>query len=82
IAGNVRLAITENQQFSQLNPDSPCDGVQNACIQGDFAQCDGAKFLPVGCAGGSQCFSLPLVNKEGTSITCTTAEDAARRMNA
>ena len=82
IAGNVQLAITENQQFNQLKANSPCNANQISCIQGDLAQCVGGKFLTTACAGGSQCFSLPLVNKVGTSVTCTTAEDAARRMNA
>lgn len=82
IEGNVQLAITENQQFNQLKPNSPCDAGQISCVQKYLAQCVGGEFLTTACAGGSQCFSLPLVNKVGTSVTCTTAEDAARRMNA
>jgi len=81
IAGNVPLAITENQQFNQLKSNSPCNVGQTSCIQGDLAQCVGGEFVTTACAGRAQCFSLPLVNKVGTSVTCTTAEDAARRMN-
>jgi len=82
IAGNVQLAITENQQFNQLNANSPCDAGQTSCIKKDLAQCVGGEFVITPCAGGLTCFSLPLVNSVGTSITCTTEEDAALRMNA
>ena len=34
------------------------------------------------CAGGTQCFALPLVNKAGTSLACTTQPDAASRIQA
>ncbi|KAG0123981.1 hypothetical protein HOY82DRAFT_456177, partial [Tuber indicum] len=71
-----------NQKFNQLNANSPCVDGQDSCVEGAFARCVGGEFLTTECAGGLQCFSLPLVNKEGTSITCTTEEDAARRMNA
>ncbi|RPA97612.1 hypothetical protein L873DRAFT_1595395, partial [Choiromyces venosus 120613-1] len=79
---NVQLAITENQQFNQLNANSPCNAGQTSCIKGELAQCVGGKFVTTACAGGLKCFALPLVNKVGTSVTCTTEEDAARRMNA
>jgi len=82
IEGNVQLAITQNQQFSQLNAESPCDAGETSCIEGELAQCVGGEFVTTACPGGLQCFALPLVNSPGTSVTCTTEEDAARRMNA
>lgn len=57
------------------------DGDQ-ACIDGGFAQCVGGKFAVTQCAGGTKCIALPLVNKPGTSITCTTEADATARIEA
>ena len=34
------------------------------------------------CAGGTQCFVLPLVNKPGTSVACSTEADKAARFAA
>ena len=45
-------------------------------------QCVGGKFVISGCATGTKCFALPLVNKAGTSIACTTEEDATARFAA
>ncbi|PWW74251.1 hypothetical protein C7212DRAFT_141661, partial [Tuber magnatum] len=71
-----------NQQFNQLNANSPCAADQTSCIKEDLAQCVGGEFVTTACPSGLLCFSLPLVNSPGTSVTCTTEEDAARRMNA
>lgn len=55
---------------------------QQACVNGGFAQCVGGVFETTACAGGTQCFALPLVNKAGTSIACTTEADAEARIAA
>jgi hypothetical protein len=41
----------------------------------------GGKFVIVGCSAGTQCFALPLVNKQGTTITCATQKDAEERIS-
>ncbi|ETW76838.1 hypothetical protein HETIRDRAFT_328638 [Heterobasidion irregulare TC 32-1] len=71
-----------NAQFATLTAASPCQDGAQACVGGAFAQCVGGKFVTTSCAGGAQCFALPLVNKAGTSITCSTEADAAQRIAA
>lgn len=53
-----------------------------ACIGTGFAQCVNGKFVVTSCGATLTCAALPLVNKPGTSITCTTAADAAARIQA
>lgn len=57
------------------------DGDQ-ACVDGGFAQCISGKFVVQACSGGLTCVALPLVNKAGTSIACTTQADALARIAA
>ncbi|KAI0079860.1 hypothetical protein K474DRAFT_1639074 [Panus rudis PR-1116 ss-1] len=72
-----------NAQFASLTADSQCNDGDNACLSdGSFAQCVGGKFISTPCSGGTQCFALPLVNKAGTSIACTTQGDAEARIAA
>ena len=71
-----------NAQFSTLSASSPCKDGDQACVKGGFAQCVGGKFAITPCSGGTQCFALPLVNKAGTSITCSTNADAQTRIAA
>jgi hypothetical protein len=75
-------AQQENAKFATLTADTSCTEGENACVQGGFAQCVGGTFAIQPCSGGLQCFSLPLVNKAGTSIACTTQDDAAARIAA
>ena len=60
-----------NADFAKLTADSPCTDGENACVNGGFSQCVGGKFQTTQCAGGTSCFALPLVNKPGTTITCS-----------
>ncbi|KAK0229472.1 hypothetical protein EDD85DRAFT_129358 [Armillaria nabsnona] len=71
-----------NAQFASLTASSPCTDGDEACVNGGFAQCVGGQFTITQCAGGTQCFALPLVNKAGTSIACTTQADADSRIAA
>lgn len=71
-----------NAQFETLTASSPCTDGQNACVQGNFAQCVAGKFTTMPCSGGLSCVALPLVNSPGTSITCDTQADAAARISA
>ena len=66
--------------LQSLSANSPCQDGENACVNGDFAQCVGGKFTASPCAGGTKCFALPLVLSRGTSITCDTEADAAARI--
>ncbi|KAI0681839.1 hypothetical protein C8Q76DRAFT_637387 [Earliella scabrosa] len=71
-----------NAQFKTLSKDSSCADDDQACIEGGFAMCVGGKFVNMGCAATTQCFALPLVNKPGTSLACTTESDALARIAA
>ncbi|KAI0742095.1 hypothetical protein C8Q80DRAFT_1197948 [Daedaleopsis nitida] len=71
-----------NAKFKSLTADSSCSDGDQACIDGGFAMCVGGKFANVGCSAPTQCFALPLVNKAGTSLACTTESDALARIAA
>ncbi|TEB39112.1 hypothetical protein FA13DRAFT_443084 [Coprinellus micaceus] len=79
---NGQDAIALNNKFAGLNANSPCQAGENACVNNGFAQCVGGKFVVQGCAPGTICAALPLVNAPGTSITCTTAADRDARIAA
>jgi len=80
-AQNGKDAVALNAQFASLTAASTCTDGQQACVGGGFAQCVGGKFEVTSC-GATQCFALPLVNKAGTSIACTSPQDAAARIAA
>ncbi|KAJ7456468.1 hypothetical protein FB451DRAFT_1143079 [Mycena latifolia] len=79
---NGQAAIALNDQFKTLTPDSPCTAPQDACVNQQFAQCVGGKFVLQPCAATTICAALPLVNSAGTSITCTTQADLDARIAA
>src|SRR5215210_4378975 len=66
--------------FKSLTPNSPCQDGNNACIKDQFAQCVNGKFVLTSCSGNLKCVVLPLVNKPGTSITCSTEQDQLNRI--
>ncbi|CAG8733965.1 5469_t:CDS:2, partial [Ambispora leptoticha] len=60
---------------------SPCNPGENACINGQFAQCSGKnQWSLTKCNAGLTCCALPLRNKPGTSVACDTKEDQAARI--
>lgn len=77
---NGKDAQMLNAMFSTLTPNSSCTDGQDACVSGGFAQCVGGKFAITQCSSGLMCAALPLVNKPGTSIACTTLQDALTRI--
>ncbi|CAL1715639.1 unnamed protein product [Somion occarium] len=79
---NGQDAQALNAKFATLSTDGTCTDGDSACVEGGFAQCVGGKFVINPCAGGLQCFALPLVNKAGTSLTCDTQADAEARIAA
>ncbi|KAF9054389.1 hypothetical protein BJ165DRAFT_1338404 [Panaeolus papilionaceus] len=83
---NGRAAQALNARFATLAKGSPCTVGENACTEGEFAQCPPAAdgnnvFVSTPC-NGLTCAALPLVNSPGTSITCTTLDDARTRIAA
>ena len=79
---NALSAQKLNAHFSTLTSSSSstsCSEGDQACVDGAFAMCVGGKFVSMGCAAPTRCFALPLVNKAGTSLACTTQEDAEAR---
>ncbi|KAG6831037.1 hypothetical protein H0H87_006345 [Tephrocybe sp. NHM501043] len=79
---NGKDAKALNDKFASLTASSTCTDGEQACVASGFAQCVGGKFTITQCAGGTICAALPLVNKAGTSITCTTAADRDARIAA
>jgi len=75
-------AQQENAKSSTLDANSPCDEGETTCVGSDLGQCSGGKFIITQCAPTTRCFVLPLVNKRGTSPSCTTEGDAAARIAA
>lgn len=71
-----------NAGFEKLSASDPCKAGDMACIDDKVAQCTAQGWQLTACAGGTKCVALPLVNKEGTSITCDTEEDAVARFEA
>ncbi|KAF8720439.1 hypothetical protein AX14_010958 [Amanita brunnescens Koide BX004] len=79
---NGKKAQAQNAAFASLTPDSSCTAGPNACVQGNFGQCVGNKYVTTPCGATTKCFALPLVNSAGSSVTCTTPDDAKARIAA
>ncbi|KAH9989941.1 hypothetical protein BJV77DRAFT_948011 [Russula vinacea] len=77
---NGQEAQALNRKFQSLTASSSCSSGEQACVQGQLAQCVSGKFVLAPCASTLQCVALPLVNKPGTSITCDTQQDAEARI--
>lgn len=82
VGKNGQDAIAQNDKFQSLTADSSCEDGENACVNSQFAQCVGGKFVLTPCGGGTICAALPLVNSDGTSVTCTTQQDLDARIAA
>ncbi|KAI0259465.1 hypothetical protein BC834DRAFT_974269 [Gloeopeniophorella convolvens] len=79
---NGKDAQALNAKFAGLTASSACQDGEQACVNGAFAQCVSGAFQATSCAAPTKCFALPLVNKAGTSVTCTTDADATARIAA
>jgi hypothetical protein len=75
-------AIALNNKFKDLTATSKCTDGENACVKNQFAQCVGTTFVLTSCGTNEICAVLPLVNKAGTSVTCTTQDDLDARIKA
>ncbi|EJD00761.1 uncharacterized protein FOMMEDRAFT_88318, partial [Fomitiporia mediterranea MF3/22] len=82
LLANGRDAQALNAKFATLTAGDSCSDGENACVGTKFAQCTGGTWSVNDCAGGTQCFALPLVNSRGTSVTCDTENDALARIQA
>ena len=63
---NGQEAQALNRKFQSLTAGSSCTSGEQACVQGQLAQCVNGKFVLAPCASTLQCVALPLVNKPGT----------------
>jgi len=79
---NGQDAIALNEKFKGLKEGDSCQDGEAACTGTKFAQCVGGKFVATACAPGTICAALPLVNRPGTSIACTTQADVDARIAA
>ncbi|OBZ68126.1 hypothetical protein A0H81_11739 [Grifola frondosa] len=70
-----------NAKFETLSATSSCTSGDQACINGQFAQCANGNFVLTPCSAGLKCVALPLVLKPGTSIACDTPADASARIS-
>lgn len=81
---NGKDAQKLNASFKGLKATDSCTDGQQACIDQDgasaFALCANGSWVLTKCAGGLQCFALPLVAKPGTSVTCDTQDNALSRI--
>lgn len=63
---NGQDAQALNKKFQTLSTSSSCNTGEQACVQGQLAQCVDGKFVMTPCASTLQCVAVPLVNKPGT----------------
>jgi hypothetical protein len=63
---NGQDAQALNKKFQGLSASASCNAGEEACVQGQLAQCVNGKFVMTPCAATLQCVALPLVNKPGT----------------
>ncbi|GBE78481.1 hypothetical protein BKA93DRAFT_537108 [Sparassis latifolia] len=79
---NGEKAIALNNQFKTLTANSSCTSGDIACVNSEFAQCVNGQYVLHSCGTTLICAALPLVNSEGTSVTCTTQGDLDARIAA
>jgi len=78
-AGQAAVAL--NAQFASLTASSSCTAGQDACVNGQFAQCVNGAFVTTACAAGTICAALP-TTQSAPLVTCTTQEDLTQRIAA
>ena len=80
LLANGQEAQKLNAKFANLSKDSPCSAGEIACVDDAFAQCVEGQFVTISCGATNICAALPLVNSRGTSVTCTSRQDAEDRI--
>jgi len=79
LLNNALEAQKLNAQFQTANTATgPCNNGDTTCVQGAIATCVNGQFdTSQGlCPANQQCFALPSVNSNGTTITCTSEKIA------
>ncbi|KAJ3935776.1 MAG: hypothetical protein NXY57DRAFT_865217, partial [Lentinula lateritia] len=79
---NGLMAQAQNAAFAAMTENSTCTIGQDGCVNGAFAQCTDSTFSLTPCSAGLSCFALPLLNSNGTSISCDTEADVEARIQA
>ncbi|KAI9090483.1 hypothetical protein DFS34DRAFT_637535 [Phlyctochytrium arcticum] len=77
---NGRAAQTADNAKTGLSANSACTDGTSTCVGNSFGQCVGGKFLLTACPATLACQVLPLVNKEGTSVACSSDTDKNSRI--
>ncbi|KAI8923051.1 hypothetical protein BC831DRAFT_473011, partial [Entophlyctis helioformis] len=80
---NGRDAQAGQQRASSLKAKASCagqDGLVVCLADGSVGQCANGVFVSTPCAATLSCQVLPLRNRAGTSVACTTAADASARI--
>ncbi|KAF8556901.1 hypothetical protein OG21DRAFT_1520788 [Imleria badia] len=86
---NTAEAKLLNAEYASLTPNSPCTSGQNACVNGEFAQCVNGKYVLTACSGvaikgfsrmGENTIEAKLLNAQYASLTpdssCTSGQIA------
>ncbi|KAH6909487.1 hypothetical protein BKA70DRAFT_1276300 [Coprinopsis sp. MPI-PUGE-AT-0042] len=77
---NALQAQKLNAKFSTIKTTDSCQGSDQACVNGAFAQCVQGKWaVHAPCASNLRCYALPLVLKQGVALVCDTPDGADRR---
>ncbi|KAI9202802.1 uncharacterized protein BJ171DRAFT_425989, partial [Polychytrium aggregatum] len=83
--GNFRRnnGILAQQLDSAKAQNTQCKAGDTVFCAGDqLGQCVGTQLFKTSCSSGLKCQVLPLVNKPGTSVACTTDADKTARIQA
>jgi hypothetical protein len=81
-AKNVEDANRLDKARSAITQGSECKEGETVCAGDLVGLCANGRIQTQACVAGTRCRVLPLVNKPGTSVACTTDEDATRRLGA
>lgn len=77
---NGQDAIALNNQFKTLTAGSACTH-GSVCVGELIAECVGGKLVTQACPSNTICAALPLDDRPGTMVSCTTAAHFATRMS-
>jgi len=73
-------AIALNKKFTGLTATTTCKDGEDACVNNQLAQCVGTSFVLEKCGSKEICAALPLTNKAGTEVRCTTQSELDARI--
>jgi hypothetical protein len=79
LENNIREAKAKDSARSSITVGSPCTVGDVVCAGDSVGQCPQGTIVAAPCNTGLQCRILPLQLRPGTTVACTTKEDADRR---